>query len=659
MKKTLTGLLSSLNPEQSEAVRYTGGPMLVLAGAGSGKTRVLTYKYAYLVSDEGLRPSQILAVTFTNKAARQMRDRVRELLDMEAGRMDVSTFHAYGLKFLSRYSDEVKSLLGRQARVVFDRGDSKATVRKILKEQGIDPKRFDPNWVLEEISRCKRDVLPPAFGFRKLDPPLEAIFKRYEELLTEQRAVDFDDLLVLPLQALSTDPSLRKAERSRYEWILVDEYQDVNRTQYHLLKMLAGPSGKVMVVGDPDQSIYGWRGADMSMILNFEEDYPNARVFLLERNYRSTEIILSAANAVIRNNRQRREKSLWTERDKGTLVKVLLTGNEHDEAAFISNEIHELKNMGYKYSDMAILYRINAMSRLYEEVFLRNGIPYRIVRGTAFYERREIKDALAFMRLAANPLDAAALERIGNVPSRGLGPKSLMQLEAWIREEMEPGIGDVWSRLEETGARLRGKAAKGASELGKHMRRIWKLREDVPGIVQYILKDLGYEGEFSNEPGEKQQERVENIRELLSVADPADGLEAMLAEIALMTDMDLEDTGDNDQVSMMSLHGGKGLEFPVVFIAGLEESIFPHYKCIEEPDQLEEERRLCYVGMTRAEEKLYMTAARSRVLFGSVLRNGFSRFLWEIPEDCKETEDRGKGDLYDAGRRFNRRHWSW
>ncbi|KUL00801.1 MAG: UvrD/REP helicase, partial [Synergistales bacterium 54_9] len=364
MKEAGSTLLSSLNPEQSEAVRYTDGPMLVLAGAGSGKTRVLTYKYAYLVLEKGLSPSQILAVTFTNKAARQMRDRVMKLLQTETYRMDVSTFHAYGLKFLSRYDKEVKAVLKRQVKVVFDRGDTKTVIRKILKEMSLDPQKVDPRWVLEEISRCKRDVSPPTFEFRKLDAPLGQVFEKYEKLLKEQHAVDFDDLLVLPLKALSTDPELRKNERSRYKWILVDEYQDVNRTQYHLLKMLAGPSGKVMVVGDPDQSIYGWRGADMSMIMNFEKDYPNAKVFLLERNYRSTETILTAANAVIRNNRNRREKTLWTERDKGSPVRVVLMGNEHEEAEFISQEIRNLRNLGYKYKDMAVLYRINAMSRL-------------------------------------------------------------------------------------------------------------------------------------------------------------------------------------------------------------------------------------------------------------------------------------------------------
>ena len=652
-------LLSALNPEQSEAVRYTDGPMLVLAGAGSGKTRVLTYKYAYLVSEKGLSPSQILAVTFTNKAARQMRDRVMKLLQTETYRMDVSTFHAYGLKFLSRYDKEVKAVLKRQVKVVFDRGDTRTVVRKILKELGLDPNKVDPRWVLEEISRCKRDVFPPTFEFRKLDAPLGQVFEKYEKLLKEQQAADFDDLLVLPLKALSADPELRKNERSRYKWILVDEYQDVNRTQYYLLKMLAGPSGKVMVVGDPDQSIYGWRGADMSMIMNFEKDYPNAKVFLLERNYRSTETILTAANAVIRNNRNRREKTLWTERDKGSPVRVVLMGNEHEEAEFVSQEIRNLRNQGYKYKDMAVLYRINAMSRLYEESFLRSGIPYRIVRGTAFYERREVKDTLAFMRLAINPLDTASLERVGNIPSRGLGSKSLSRLAAWIRDAAGNEIEETWRRLEDSGAGLKGKAGKGAIELGKHMRRIWTMREDVPGIVEYILKDIGYEGEYSFESGEKQQERLENIRELLSVADPAAGLETMLAEIALMTDMDLESSEFADQVSLMSLHGGKGLEFPVVFITGLEESIFPHYKCMDDPDQLEEERRLCYVGMTRAEERLYLTATRNRVLFGSVLRSGFSRFLWEIPEECKETEDRGEEDSFDVGRRFNRRYWSW
>jgi len=659
MKTAMSKLIESLNKEQAEAVKYTDSSMLVLAGAGSGKTRVLAHKFAYLVSEEGIHPSRILAVTFTNKAAREMRQRVEALIGEGGSTLEVSTFHSFGLRFLMRHAKSAEKLLGRKIKTIFDRQDSKSLLKALIKDANLDPKKYEVNWVMEEISKSKSDVAPPYYDYRKLADPLGMVMEKYEDGLRAQGAVDFDDLLVLPLRLLHADKEVKEREQSRYAWILVDEYQDVNKLQYLLLKALKAKESKIMVVGDPDQSIYGWRGADMRMILNFERDFPDSKVFMLQRNYRSTKTILEAANAVIRNNLQRPDKALWTDREKGDPICVFFARTEHEEAAFITEEILRLRSQGYRWNEMAVLYRINAMSRLYEEHFLKNGVPYSILKGTAFYERKEVKDILAYMRLIVNPMDAVSLQRVGNVPARGLGPKSMNKLISYINEigYMEPE--EIWQELAQSGAKLGGKSAGGVKALAKDMLALWRIRDDIPSVINYILKEMGYEKSFEGEPSDKRQDRVENIYELVSVADTSEGLESMLAGIALLTDMDLSKDANSDKVNMLSLHAGKGLEFPVVFLVGMEESIFPHYKCLDSKEFLEEERRLCYVGMTRAEEKLYLTAARSRVIFGSVSRNGFSRFLWEIPDNLKETRDQGEEDFLDVRVGFNRRRWSW
>jgi DNA helicase-2/ATP-dependent DNA helicase PcrA len=650
-------LTASLNDSQAEAVRYCSGPLLVLAGAGSGKTRVLAHKFAWLVSEQGLDPRSIMAVTFTNKAAREMRERISRLLDVDLEGSDVGTFHSWGLRFLIRNYRDLERITGRKATTVYDRADTRSLVRTVMKELNIDPKQYEPGWMVERLSRAKSEGDPRNLTAGESDFPVGPVFLKYQEGLARQGAVDFEDLLLLPLHLLLNDGPLLERERARINWILVDEYQDVNRPQYLLLKALSAGRDRIMVVGDPDQSIYGWRGADMNMILNFEKDFPAARVFVLEQNYRSTSNILGGANGVIRNNFRRKPKKLWTSRSDGEKIHVLLADNERVEAAFIAEEVLRLKGLGFRFGDMAVLYRINAMSRLYEEVFLRSDIPYRIVRGTAFYERREVKDALSFMRLAVNPFDEAALDRIGNTPSRGLGKKSLEKLKDYIHASGEGGI-EFWTRLSRSGADLPGRAGKGAMELGAHMVEIIQRSEDIPSIIEYILEGIGYEGELARMDPEGWRERVDNIRELLSVTSSAEGLERMLAEIALVTDLDLV-PDEAESVSLMSLHAAKGLEFPAVFMAGLEEALFPHYRCIDDPDGLEEERRLCYVGMTRAEERLYLTAAGSRVLFGTIQRNGFSRFLWEIPEEFKETGEMSGEEASYAGDRPYGRRWGW
>jgi len=656
--KTQAGenLIASLNTTQAEAVSYTSGPLLVLAGAGSGKTRVLTHKFAWLVSEAGVDPSSILAVTFTNKAAREMQDRVRKLLKTDLKGLDIGTFHSFGLRFLIRNAKDLERIARRRISTIIDRSDVRSLVKGIMKDLDIDQKRFDTGWVIESISKAKtggdlRLLLPGALDF-----PVDSIYPKYQQELARQNAADFDDLLVLPLHLMLNDRDLLKREKARFEWILVDEYQDVNRPQYMLLKLLAGEEARIMVVGDPDQSIYGWRGADMNMILNFEKDFPRAKVVILEQNYRSTSNILGAANGVIRNNSKRKPKKLWTSRAGGEAIHVLLARDEREEASFVAGEILRLNGAGFPFGDMAILYRINAMSRLYEEALLRVDVPYRIVRGTAFYERREVKDVIAFMRLAVNPADSSALDRIGNLPTRGLGKKSLEKIGEHISRAPSASAETIWQEIRQSGAGLPGKAKLGACELGLHMARILERESDIPSAIDYIMTDMSYEDELRKFDPEGWKERVENVRELLSVTSSDEGLETMLTEIALVTDLDLDDD-DTDRVSLMSLHAAKGLEFPAVFLTGLEEAIFPHYRCMDDPDNLEEERRLCYVGMTRAEERLYMTAARSRVLFGTIQRNGFSRFLWEIPDEFKNTEDRGEEENAHAGGWPNRRRW--
>lgn len=650
-------LLSSLNDTQAEAVSYCDGPLLVLAGAGSGKTRVLTHKFAWLVSEAGFDPSSILAVTFTNKAAREMQERVRKLLKTEVKGLDIGTFHSFGLRFLIRNSRDLERISGRRISTIFDRTDVRSMVKGIMKDLDIDQKRFEPGWIIESISRAKAEGDQRLLVPGPLDFPVDKIYPKYQQELARQGAADFDDLLVLPLQIMLNDKEILNREKGRFEWILVDEYQDVNRPQYMLLKLLAGDQPRIMVVGDPDQSIYGWRGADMNMILNFEKDFPRPRVVVLEQNYRSTGNILGAANGVIRNNSRRKPKKLWTSRSCGEKIHVLLGRNEREEAAFIAGEVMRLRDSGFPFGDMAILYRINAMSRLYEEALLRIDIPYRIVRGTAFYERREVKDVIAFMRLAVNPFDSASLERIGNVPTRGLGKKSLEKIAAQISLQGTAADETVWRDVRISGAGLTGKAKEGVCELALHMSRILERELDIPSVIDYIMHDMSYEDELVKFDPDGWRERAENVRELLSVTSSEEGLETMLAQIALVTDLDMMDD-DIDRVSLMSLHAAKGLEFPAVFLTGLEEAIFPHYRCMDDPESLEEERRLCYVGMTRAEERLYMTAARSRVLFGTIQRNGFSRFLWEIPDEFKNTEDRGEEDNPHAGGWPDRRRWS-
>jgi DNA helicase-2/ATP-dependent DNA helicase PcrA len=689
-------ILAGLAPRQREAVTYIDGPLLVLAGAGSGKTRVLTHKAAWLIASGLAEPWQILAVTFTNKAAGEMREHVSALVPFDADGVQVFTFHAFGLRLLFRNREEAERILQiRPGFAVFDRADSRTLVKQILEEAKIDTKEVEPATVLDAISR-EKSAWSPGPRESLLEGLYLDIYRRYQKFLRERNAVDFDDLLTGPLQMLAADPDLLKREQRRIKWLLVDEYQDVNKPQYHLLRRLAGDECKIMVVGDPDQSIYGWRGAEIGMILNFERDFQaierdpapsggaedgaaretvkfarrKAHVVVLDENYRSGGHILGAANSLIRNNSARMEKDLRTSRGAGEKVCVLLAPSDFQEADYISAEIARLRaGEGYSYGDIAILYRQNAMSRLYEQKLLEAGIPYRVVRGVAFYERREIRDVLAVLKSALNPADAVSFERAAGVVAKGLGPKKMEEFSAW-----SAGLGAgataspeaFWETVADGKCTMKGQAGQALAALGKNLRKLLTLSGDIGAAIDHILGPMGYEDLLRQKFPDDWEDRIDNVMELRSVVPAGEDLAQALAEAALFTDADKRDPDERRVVNLLTLHSAKGLEFPVVFLVGMEENIFPNYRAQNDPAQMEEERRLCYVGMTRAEERLYLTAAQERRLYGAAQDAGFSRFLSEVADEHKQEIElrRPKGqwgggssraEKYGYGR--NRRSW--
>jgi DNA helicase-2/ATP-dependent DNA helicase PcrA len=647
-----TETLKSLNPKQAEAVKWCGGSQLVLAGAGSGKTRVLASKIAWLISETRTPPHRILALTFTNKAAREMLERVRSLVGVDLKGMSVSTFHSFGLRFLHRNSQGLEAMGYPRSFVVFDRGDSRNAVKRAARDAGMDTRQDNIGSLLDKISRAKAACDPIS-----LDPDImekwRPLYEGYQSELKRCGAVDFDDLMILPLHILSTDARALEAERNRLDWVLVDEYQDVNTPQYLLLRLLAN-SGRLMVVGDPDQSIYGWRGADMSLIMRFEEDFPGARVFILDQNYRSTSNILSAANSVIRHNGGRKDKKLWTSSEQGGAVRVLMARNDKEEAAFVADEIERLSSDGYAFGEMTILYRMNALSRGYEQELLERGIPYKIVRGVAFYDRREVRDVVSMLRLAFNPRDFTSLERIANVPARGIGKKGVSGLSDCLAGASgEPG--DVWREIMRSPP-LKGRAGAGAAEMAGMMLRVSE-SNGLKDAVNYILYNCGYDEYIKREFPNEWEERTQNVLELISLAPGYGSVPEALAEIALFTDQ--ESGGfEGSKVNLLTLHAAKGLEFPAVFLVGFEEGIFPAARSIEEPGGIEEERRLCYVGMTRARERLYISGVMSRLIFGGFQRSPFSRFMFELPDDVV-VDDRTKrgGAGVHSGTHGGR--WSW
>ena len=645
MTENAKDILLSLSQRQQEAVQYVDGPLLVLAGAGSGKTRVLTHKIAWLTAENISDPRNIMAVTFTNKAAGEMKSRINSLVPKAAG-IYAGTFHAYGLKFLFRHPEQAEEIAGlRRDFTVLDRSESRALVQEIMREMKFPEKESSPASMLELIARDYMSWTPIPHESTLEDENVYRLAKEYRRRLRELNAADFDDLMILPLEILKKDIDARRREQSRISWLLVDEYQDVNKPQYLLIRYLAGPDCIVNVVGDPDQSIYGWRGADIGMILNFTNDFDGAKTIVLDENYRSTGNILAASNALIRNNKARLKKNLHTAKGKGEKIYTLMAQNDFQEADFIQQEIERLVSVyNYSYSDIAILYRQNAMSRVYENKFLQEDIPYRIIRGLSFYDRMEVRDVLSILRTAMNPFDKSAFDRAAGFAVKRMGAKRRESWYEWLSSQPEDVLDDpvkIWSLVAGGAWPVKGTLGDNMKAFASHMCAIVDMADDgIKPAIDYVLDDMGYDKYLQGYDTENYRDRLDNVRELKSVV-PDGNLAETLAEAALFTDADT-DSDSEDAVGLLTLHASKGLEFPVVFIVGMEESIFPHSRSKDSEEELEEERRLCYVGMTRAEERLYLTSARSRRIYGTVKENELSRFLFEIPDECKRTDDRGK-----------------
>ena len=624
-----------LNPEQKRAVEATEGPLLILAGAGSGKTKTLTHRIAYILSEGLAAPAEILAVTFTNKAAGEMRARVAALTgqspENRAFMPYLGTFHAICVRIL-RSSGEIAGI--SKNFVIWDEADRLAAVKQVSKQLKINDKKFPPRLLASMISSAKNEMVTPAEFAQVTEGPVgqaaDKVFKGYEALLADTNALDFDDLIGKTVGLLQKQSVVRKKWQVQFKYIMVDEYQDTNSAQYKLVKLLTGPHKNIAVVGDDWQSIYSWRGADFRNILNFEKDYPKALVIKLEQNYRSTKNILDAAHGVIRHNQNRSEKKLWTAASDGTPVQVVALASERAEAETIASQIQTLTSGGLKYSDHSVLYRTNAQSRAIEEVFIRRGLPYRIIGGVRFYDRKEIKDIMAYLRLIYQPGDTVGFGRIVNVPSRGLGDKSLAVFDAW-RSQRSYGLLEGLEKVNHCD-NLTPRAKAGFSSLADLINSFRDAAEELTPrqLIDSLVRRLDYLTYLAD--GTPQGEaRIENVRELLSVADDYEslGLVGFLEEVSLMSELDERSTSP-DAVLLMTLHASKGLEFPVVFITGLEETVLPHSRALYDAAEMEEERRLMYVGMTRAKQHLYLTYAYQRVVYGGRTTNIPSRFLSDI-----------------------------
>jgi DNA helicase-2/ATP-dependent DNA helicase PcrA len=636
-------ILSGLNPMQRQAVCHTDGPLLILAGAGSGKTRVLTHRIAHLIGEKGVFPGSILAVTFTNKAAREMRERVEGLVGPWSKSIWVSTFHAFCARTLRRDIDKLGISRGF---TIFDSSDQRSAMKKALSRLNLDEKSFQPDAVLHEISSAKNELVGPddypreADGFWK--KTVARLYPVYQKILRENNALDFDDLLVETVRLFRESPEVRNYYRKQFKYILVDEYQDTNRVQYELVNFLAEESRNLCVCGDPDQSIYEWRGADIRNILDFESDYPDATVIKLEQNYRSTQTILDIANNVISRNQSRKEKELWTENGEGRQAVCYQAYNGRDEASFVAAEIEKAmidRTSPSRYGDCAVLYRTNAQSRVFEEVFMSRGIPYKVVGGLKFYERKEIKDILSYLRLILNPDDMISLNRIVSVPKRGVGEATLAK---YIDYADEKNVHLLTAFQDVTAVQgVPAKTRQALMEFGEFVESLGaKVHErPVTEILSSLLDLSGYVKALEEEKTVEAMSRVENVRELLSVAREFDardaeerGVAGFLEEAALIADVDLFDE-DQEGVTLMTLHSAKGLEFPRVFLVGMEEGLLPHSRTLLDETGLEEERRLCYVGITRAEKMLYFTFALQRMLYGEVMMCAPSRFLEDVPKE--------------------------
>ena len=653
-------ILKELNDKQYEAVVNTKGPCLVIAGAGSGKTKVLTHKIAYIMQEENAKPWDILAITFTNKAANEMKERIANLVGDNVKDMWVGTFHSICVRILRRFIDRIGF---DTSFIIFDTSDQKTLIKNCLKDLAIDDKLFNERSVQSEISNAKNDMLEPfqytakAMGdYRK--EKIATVYELYQKRLKENNAIDFDDIINYTIKILMENPDVLEYYSNKFKYVLVDEYQDTNKAQFTLITLLASKNGNITVVGDNDQGIYSFRGADISNILNFEKDFPGTKIIKLEQNYRCTGNILKAANAVIKNNEVKYAKKLWTENEIGKLPRVYLADNEYDEGSYIVEQLK--REEYYKYSDFAILYRMNTQSRAIEDIFRRENIPYKIIGGLKFYERKEIKDIIAYLRLIQNTSDNLSLKRIINEPKRGIGKTSLDSIEELANNE---GISMY-------------KIIKDAQQYG--LNRIYLKSRDFINVIEELrqkqkdltiselikltLKKTGYMQALKDEKTIEAENRIENLDEFLTVAIEFEEqfaentLADFLEGITLSSDLDnMEET--EDSVTLMTLHSAKGLEFPVVFLVGMEEGIFPGYKSIGEPKELEEERRLCYVGITRAKENLFLTCSKKRTIFGSTSCNAVSRFLKEIPKELLDGYEEAFGD--NENNSFKDTNYTW
>lgn len=660
--------LNTLNSEQRKAVTTTEGPLLILAGAGSGKTRVITYRIAHLI-EKGVFPGSILAITFTNKAASEMKERVEDLIGPEARRMWISTFHSSCVRILRMDIDK----LGFDKNfIIYDTSDQERLIKDCLKEINLDEKLFPPKTVLSKIGDLKDKLIEPDAFYRKnatdyKNRRIAEIYELYQKKLKANNALDFDDIIMKTVKLLKDNRDVLAHYQRKFRYILVDEYQDTNRAQYELINILANEHRNLCVVGDDDQSIYKFRGADVRNILEFEKDYPEVATVKLEQNYRCTKRILEAANYVIANNEHRKKKRLWTENCQGDPIKLYRAETDRDEAAYIAREIESHIKDGRSYRDFAVLYRTNAMSRILEEGFVKAGLPYRVVGGLKFYDRKEVKDILAYLRVINNLVDSVSLERIINVPKRGIGQTSIDRIKAYAaanETSLYMAILDI--------GKIDGMPKKALSSIEKFISlmntfNIKKNEMKVSELITYITEKTGYMEELRAENTEENQARIENLQEFFSAAVEFEemsedkSLDAFLERVALVSDQDsLTREGG---IVLMTLHTAKGLEFPVVFMAGMEDGLFPHFSAREDEGEMEEERRLCYVGITRAKEELYFTCAKARMMFGKTSMNQISSFIDEIPESLitnlsrkNENYNRAYGYEFQNPRAANTRH---
>ena len=625
-------LVDSLNDRQKEAVVNTDGPMLILAGAGSGKTKVLTTKVAYLIEEKNIDPNNILAITFTNKAAKEMKERIFKLEGNSAFYIQISTFHSFGLKILKENCE----LLGYEKNfTILDSDDSLSIIKKIMKELNIDANKYNPKAIKNVISNNKNEIIDPEkyslYVNTDFDEIALEVYRKYEKSLKINNAVDFDDLLILPLKLFNNNPGVLQKYQEKYKYVFIDEYQDTNEPQYILSKMISAKYKNITVVGDADQAIFTWRGANYKNILNFEKDYKDAKVVLLEENYRSTKTILNAANNVIKNNKVRKEKNLWTQNEEGSKITYYKAFDEKDESNYVVNEIKKLIEKGVNPKDICVLYRANAQSRTVEEAFLTSNISYNIVGSYAFYNRKEIKDLIAYLKLIYNNKDDVSLLRIINYPKRGIGNKAIENL-AIKSNVLDKSLYEVI----DSGKELDFKNM--IEEIKKEESHL-----TLTELIDMVLDKSGMKKSLEDEKSIEADIRLENLEEFKSIAKAMEinegivSLEELLDKLALVSDVSEQKNDNEDKVTLMTMHAVKGLEYDYVFIVGVEEGLFPHSNSLESNDELEEERRLCYVAITRAKKKLYLINARSRILYGKVSSNVPSRFINEISDEYIET----------------------